>query len=623
MANKKYKVCILAYSLQYKLARNALDLLDTSEVEYLLMNCSLENQDDCVQSALLSGCEVFVSGPGNTARFRNCYHYPIIEIRIRDIDYAMAVKSALNQGCSKIAITRHRYSNPVPKISIESLLNVEIQEIVFESSAELYELVKISDCDAIVGTSLAVDAADCAGKTGVLLYFGTDGICDACRRAAHIAREQYESRRNREIVKAIMNNSQVGIIVTDTNECVQFINYLAQEYTGLSSAQLRGKPLSEFFTNFSEHSFIKSSQKKRCSYHIVEGVMMRCVQDRITLKGETIGVLTTLRPDSHNRRKKGDKQNNINAHIYRWADLTDFSPAMKSLIDKCKTINTKYPTAIIGEPGSGREEIAYCLHGGSDRAKFPCITIDLATIPEQDAAKLLFGYDKGDMSVSGLLSDAANGSVVFKNIALASPKIRACIQHIVTVEKPIHSGPSSEIPDIAVFTVLTKEEYMSLPADLRSVISIIRVDMPALRERTEDIDKLFLQYVSRLTDLPRRLTLSHDMTELLQFYSWPGNVRELRSVATRFALERSSVERATAKTQYLMLMHSIGEEEILKDTLEKYPVLTQRPIEDTTAFLAAFERLKYFTKYSNDRLGELLGVSRTTLWRLLKDLKHV
>ena len=616
---KLHRVCFLAYARQYELARAVIQELNEPDVEFILMECGLENQDECVQDAISAGCEVFVSGPGNTARFLNHYHYPIVEIPIQYIDYALAIRYALRKGCKKIAVAWHRFSAPLDTKLLHRLMDTELSVLEFESSEELLALARSSDCDALIGTSLAVEVAEETGKLGVLLYLGTEGMRLACLKAAALAREQYTARHNREITKAIMNNAQLSIIVTDRSGAVLFINHLAQEYTGLTSAQLHGKQLAEFFPNLSVQPLIKSTQKQSDSYRMVEGVMMRCVQERILLKRETIGVLITLHPDSHNRRGRG-KQERINAHIYHWNELTAYSDAMQRLVEQGRNLSAlSYPTVIIGEPGSGREEIAYCIHGGSDRAQAPCLTIDLATFSEMDAPRVLFGYDKGDSSVIGLFASANGGSVVLKNIALAKPNVLACIQQAVTDRELIHPGLLESSPHVVIYTMLDQAEYEMLPPDLKSALSVCKLQMPPLRQRKEDIAKLFSKYVNQISNLPVQITVTDEMEQLLQSYRWPGNVRELRTVSTRYVIARSALEHLTPRTQYLLLLQSIGEEEVFRDLCYRYPVLLQRPVENVPAFLEALNVLKKTMKYSNDIAAKRLDLSRTTLWRILKE----
>ena len=144
---KPYKVCFLGYSRLSEVAREVIDSLPDNDVEYVLMDSNLENQDTCVEEARQLGCSVFVAGPGNAARFSTHYDDPLVEITIRYIDYAIAIRKALNKGCQKICIARHRFSAPPDLPMLEKLMEVSLQEVTFESIAELREQIRHSDCD--------------------------------------------------------------------------------------------------------------------------------------------------------------------------------------------------------------------------------------------------------------------------------------------------------------------------------------------------------------------------------------------------------------------------------------------------------------------------------------------
>lgn len=125
--------------------------------------------------------------------------------------------------------------------------------------------------------------------------------------------------------------------------------------------------------------------------------------------------------------------------------------------------------------------------------------------------------------------------------------------------------------------------------------------------------------MNQLSNLPVQITVTDEMEQLLQSYRWPGNVRELRTVSTRYVIARSALEHLTPRTQYLLLLQSIGEEEVFRDLCYRYPVLLQRPVENVPAFLEALNVLKKTMKYSNDIAAKRLDLSRTTLWRILKE----
>ena len=620
--HKLYKVCFLGYPTLCNAARDVIAQLPESSVEYVLMECDLDNQDECVKEALQLGCSVFIAGLGNAALFSTRYNYPLVEIPVRYIDYVRAIRNVLKQNCRKIYIARHRYSAPVDLSMLEDLMETPLQEFTFESPSEFYEFAYHTDFDALIGTTMAVDTARAMGRVGALLYSGKESIRDACLRASELAQELYETRRTREITNAILNNTQFGIIVTDANDRVLLFNQTAQRFTGVAATQIRGQLLASVFPNLSTSALLKSNQRQTDSYRLVEGAMMRCVQERIEIDHQTLGVLLTLYPDSHNRKKQESPLNDSLSHpTYHWEDLVAESPAMKNLINQGRNIaKLNYPTTLLGTPGSGRETIAYCMHASSNRAKRPCVTIDLATFSEDDIPHVLMGYEKNDRSVTGLLSSANGGSVIIKNVAAAKPAAQACLMQVLTSRQIFRPGMDAPLLlDIVIYTVMTPKEFQNLPADFRSCLSICLLGVPSLSQRTNDIGPLFLDLLAHNAAFAHRPVLTEQMQTLLSFHSWPGELRELQAVCMRYALAMGEQEKPTPKTQSLLLLHAIGEDVIYNEVLDRYPALLHRPIEDKSSFREGVMTLKSLTKYSNDILAEKLSVSRTTIWRVLQD----
>ena len=418
-----------------------------------------------------------------------------------------------------------------------------------------------------------------------------------------------------------MNNSQFGMIVTDAEGRVKLFNRTAQRFTGIAASQIRGKLLTDFFPNLSIAALLKSEQNRSDSYRLVMGAMMRCVQERITQDRCTIGILITLYPESHNRKKAVQDTPSPARIVCRWEDVIAQSPIMKKAVEQGQNLATlHYPTMILGQPGSGREIFARCMHSASPQAQKPCITIDLATIAPEDAPHILLGYERQDGTVSGLLTAANGGSVILKNVALAKPVVHACLMQALTSRHIFRPGMTAPLLlDLMVYTIMTPEEAQSIPADLQSCLAICRLELPSLAQRREDIAPLFLRRLSSSAAFHHRSALSEQMRTLLTFHRWPGQLQELQAVCTRYVIAMSRLEKATPKTQYLLLLQAIGEDTIFREILAQHPALTQRPVVDKEAFLQGILQVKALMKYSNDTLAEKLSVSRTTIWRILQD----
>ena len=362
--------------------------------------------------------------------------YAKIGIQVCDLFHEDRLRERLTAAVSlKNVLFEHLYHKP----------SLDVDEL-YQQLMELREQIRHSDCDAFIGATAANETANALGRTGILVYYGKESIRDACIRAGERARKLHENRQSREITNAILNNSQFGMIVTDTEGRVKLFNRTAQRFTGIAASQIRGKLLMDYFPNLSIAALLKSGQNRSDSYRLVVGAMMRCVQERITQDRRTIGTLITLYPESHNRKKTEQDTPSLARIVCRWEDVIAQSPIMKRTVEQGQNLaKLHYPTMILGQPGSGREIFARCMHSASPQAQKPCITIDLATIAPEDAPHILLGYEGQDGTVSGLLTAANGGSVILKNVALAKLVVHACLMQALTSRHIFRPGMTAPL----------------------------------------------------------------------------------------------------------------------------------------------------------------------------------
>ncbi|NCC68736.1 MAG: PAS domain S-box protein, partial [Clostridia bacterium] len=517
----------------------------------------------------------------------------------------------------RLAIASHRYAQPIDTKVLTQLMEMPVEVIVYEGSSELYELVARSECDTIIGASLSNDAAAAAGKKCVLLYSGEEAIRDACLRAAEIARELYQTKRSNQITKAVLNNNNFGIIITDTDGRVERINRAAQSFTGISSEQLKGRRLDHFFPALSVKNLTEGDNVKTDTYRLIRGGMMRCVQERIFLGSETTGVLTTIYPEPHNRKKQARQQGEKPTPNISWSDLVTDSPEMRRMIKKGEEIvRFGFPTVVVGERGTGREAIAKCLHNASGRRDAPCLVIDLAAFSGEDAAHILFGFEQNGCSTAGIVAAANNGTIILKNLNLAHPITLACLSRVLDDRQIFRPGMNEPLlPSLNFITLATPEELKDFPKEAAYKLSVMQLEVPPLRERRQDMVKLFLKLLYRYMDTALTLKMTEEMKRLLEYFSWPGNLSQLDMVCRRYSIMLGQAVNPTGKTMYLMLLQAMGADAICLDIYQKHPAL---PMLDTAAedFKEGIEDLKNLLKYNDTAIAQKLGISRTTLWRL-------
>ncbi|MBJ6724768.1 sigma-54-dependent transcriptional regulator [Geomesophilobacter sediminis] len=227
------------------------------------------------------------------------------------------------------------------------------------------------------------------------------------------------------------------------------------------------------------------------------------------------------------------------------------------MMEVVKMINKIAPTGttvlIYGESGTGKELVARAIHDGSPRLDKPFFAINCAAIPDSLMESELFGHEKGSFTGAGTreigLFEAAQGGTVFldeigeMNVSMQAKLLRA-IQ-----EKEIRRvGGKVNIPvDVRIISATNKDLEQEtrkghFREDLFYRLNVIRITLPPLRERGNDISALasfFLKKYSGATGLPVK-GISKAALKILLDYSWPGNVRQLESVIERGVLMAES-----------------------------------------------------------------------------------
>ena len=226
------------------------------------------------------------------------------------------------------------------------------------------------------------------------------------------------------------------------------------------------------------------------------------------------------------------------------------SPAMKQVKELIKRVApTSGSVLITGENGTGKEVVAQTIHALSARFKKPFIEVNCAAIPEELIESELFGHEKGAFTGAiqlrrGRFDLADHGTLFLDEIGDMSPKTQAKVLRILQEQKFERVGGSeTHSVDVRVIAATNKELKQEIGKglfreDLYFRLNVVRIHLPALRERTEDITPLvqyFLKEFSQLHQKKER-TISKEGLELLEKYSWPGNIRELKNLVERLVI---------------------------------------------------------------------------------------
>ncbi len=229
------------------------------------------------------------------------------------------------------------------------------------------------------------------------------------------------------------------------------------------------------------------------------------------------------------------------------ARLTGASPAMEEIRAAIARAAPSPSSALLtGESGTGKEVAARMIHSLSDRADRPFIPVDCAAMPEEMAESELFGHVEGAFPGAkgrreGLFLQAQGGTLFFDEIAEAPLSTQAKLLRVLEERRVRPLGAERAFPvDVRlIFSAKADLEARAAEglfrADLYHRINVLRLHLPPLRERREDIPELARLFMAQLAQKLNRpaLPIPPEVEAALKAQDWPGNLRELRNFIER------------------------------------------------------------------------------------------
>ena len=304
---------------------------------------------------------------------------------------------------------------------------------------------------------------------------------------------------------------------------------------------------------------------------------------------------------------------------YDFEKIVGESKEITSVIAEVKKIaNSKSNVLLLGETGTGKELVARAIHFNSARQDKPFVPINCSAIPENLLESELFGYVKGAFTGAvgpkrGLFEEANGGTVFLDEIGDLSQQLQAKLLRVMDDHeiRPL-GGVQSRKVDIR-FIAATNIDIVKavreglFREDLYYRINVFSITLPPLRERKEDIIILAGHFLAKYSqEIGKQVSFIDDQAlRLLMEYSWPGNVRELQNI----------IERAVLITEDNTLFpEHLPEGMRTSDTFVSQAFDNALSIEEYTKQFI----LKYQACYTEQKLAEMLGITRKALWEKRK-----
>ena len=313
---------------------------------------------------------------------------------------------------------------------------------------------------------------------------------------------------------------------------------------------------------------------------------------------------------------------------YDLKNIVGKSKAMKELVDLLAMIAPSDATVLItGESGTGKELIAKSIHHNSNRKNHPLVVVNCVALTETLLESELFGHEKGaftgaDKRREGRFMQADKGTIFLDEIGETSAAMQAKLLRVIQEREIQRVGGDENLKvDVRILAATNRNledevERGKFREDLYYRLNVVTLNVPALRERRDDIPLLGQHFLEKYAEKNRKnvKVFSPLAMDMLIKYAWPGNVRELENTIERAVILLTG-DHITEKELPLNITESYSDKSDWVENPE--PVAVNRPLEDIEkeAILATLEA----TGGNKSETARRLKINRKTLHKKLKD----
>ena len=430
--------------------------------------------------------------------------------------------------------------------------------------------------------------------------------------------------------EAILESISDGVFTVDMDWCITSFNRAAEEITGVSRREATGRHCSEVFRSSMCGDDCALQQTLKTGKPVIgkSGYIIDADGNRIP-----ISVSTAVLKDSEGRLIGGAETFRDLSEIealrlelegkFRVGDLVSRSPLMQKIFEVLPAIAASPSTVLIlGETGTGKELVARTIHELSPVCHGPFVAVNCSALPDTLLESELFGYKAGAFTGAnkdkpGRFSLARSGTFFLDEIGEISPALQVRLLRVLQERTYEPLGATrSETTDARIIVATNKDLTEQtrkgvFREDLYYRVNVVRVELPPLRRRKEDIPPLIEQFVERFNRLQGKAIegIDAEALSLLMAHHWPGNVRELENVIERSFIMCSGGLIGIGHLPEELTAHckSAG---VGSDVRSAHDIL------DTQSIHAALER----NDYNRLAAARELGVHKTTLFRRMKKL---
>ncbi len=572
------------------------------------------------------GVEVIISRRGTALMLRKSLKIPVLSVRMSSHDILRNIRDASLLG-QKILLTS--LGDEIGDIGLlQDIFKVPIIPGIFHDFRSLENAIingKRQGCEVVIGGGISVALARKHKLKAVEIRTNEDAIQAALDDAGTVVRANREEQEKTLRYRTIMDTTSEGIIAVDKNGVITAINRTARKFFGLTQIPIEGK---SFFTLLPGDSLRESLNSGRPLFNKLEKFgHEQFVTNYIPLivGNEVVGLVITFRDLPDVVRAENEVRRCLVKRLapkYTIEDFIHHHPRMREVVEKARKFARSDSTVLItGETGTGKEILAQGIHTLGPRRNGPFISINCAALPDQLLESELFGHEEGAFTGSrrggkvGLFELAHNGTIFLDEIGATTPNLQNRLLRVLQEREVMRVGGDRLIP-VNVRIIAATNQNLGLEVqkgnfreDLYFRLAVLTIYIPPLRERLEDLPVLVEHLITRCICQGQKslLTIPAKYIERLMAYHWPGNVRQLQNFLEKLVI----------------LCEGNFQANIFEELYAELLTFSSNAKGDRghTEEIEYIKKVLEESQFSKKLAAQRLGMSRTTLWRKMREME--
>jgi propionate catabolism operon transcriptional regulator len=454
-----------------------------------------------------------------------------------------------------------------------------------------------------------------------------------------------------EQLNSVVENLREAVLAVDTSQRITAMNPAMEKLLLIPAHDCIGKKLNTVAPDLTLGEVLDSGAAEIGTVIHIHGTAcvanITAIREGMAVTGAVITLQDAQRIQLAESKLRTQRRHKSLSARYHFDQIVGKAPAFAHVKQVAmRYANTHSTVLLTGESGTGKELFAQAIHNASPRKSGPFVAINCASLPEPLLESELFGYEEGAFTGTrkggkiGLFESAHHGTIFLDEIGDMPLTLQTRLLRVLQEKEVTRLGSTQPIPiDVRVIAATHHKlseliTHGSFRSDLYYRLHILSLNLPPLRDRQSDIPALatlcLSQSLQRLgSRLPAKAAI-HSIVSRLQLYKWPGNVRELENVMERLAVFLADLDNPHAinysqlSGEFPEILESpdhlpdiSGHAVVIQDE-SNYPAgkqqVSKMPISQELIHQALRESAGHQAE-----AAKRLGISRTTLWRKLKE----